>query len=203
MLTLHLETPRITFRAMQEESVPELYNLLMKLGLESLPSLDEYTEGYRKVVEDGLVEMIEIELKQTGETVGFGSIREHDPAGHVKLGIFTDSERLPVGVGAEAMMMLVNYSFATWEDLRKVYAMTTEASLKSFSSALATSPREALLSEQMYFQGRAWDLHYFSVTRSSWTAHGRPILDRIVNGKRSGRPTDSTQAPPTATRGAQ
>lgn len=203
MLTLHLETPRISFRAMKEENISVLYGLLIKLGLESLPSLDEYARAYSVVTERSLVEMIEIELKKTGEIVGFGSIREHDPAGHVKLGIFTDAEKLPVGVGAEAMMMLVNYSFAKWEYLRKVYAMTTEASLKSFGSALVTSPREALLSDHMYFQGRSWDLHYYSVTRSDWIAHGRPILDRIAGGRRSGRSTEGLRTTPTPTRGSQ
>lgn len=171
---------------MKPESVPVLYDLLVKLGLESLPSADDFARDYHLAMEHS-VEMIEISLKQTGEVVGFGSIKEHDPAGHVKLGIFMDSDKLPVGVGAEAMMMLVNYSFAKWDYLRKVYAVTTEASLKSFGSALATSPREALLSDHMYFQGRLWDLHYYSVSKSSWIAHGMPILDRIVRGPRSAR----------------
>ena len=166
---------------MKAENVPILYDLLMKLGLESLPSVDDFAREYLLAMEHS-IEMIEVSLKKTGEIVGFGSIKEHDPAGHAKLGIFMDSERLPVGVGAEAMMMLVNYSFATWDDLRKVYAVTTEASLKSFGSALAASPREALLSDHMYFQGRLWDLHYYSVSRSAWISHGMPLLDRIVRG---------------------
>ncbi|PDP87673.1 hypothetical protein CQJ94_11565 [Glycomyces fuscus] len=187
MLTLHLETPRIRFGPISPEKVEELYDLLMELGLESLPSRDAFIESYHSVAKR-FVDVFEIQFRSTGEVLGFASIREHDPAGHVKLGIFMRADRLPVGVGAESMMMLVNYAFAHWDYLRKVYVLTTDASLGKFGSALASTPREASLPQHVYFQGRLWDLHFYSVSRGAWTAKGAPILDRIARGPRSRPP---------------
>ncbi|MGW8527481.1 MULTISPECIES: GNAT family N-acetyltransferase [Nocardiopsidaceae] len=184
MLTPHLETPRVRFSPIAPENVTKLYDLLTELGLESLPSRDAFSESYHSVAKR-FVDVFEIQLRRTGEVLGFGSIREHDPAGHVKLGIFMRADRLPVGVGAESMMLLVNHAFANWDYLRKVYVLTTDASLGQFGSALLATPREASLPRHVYFQGRLWDLHFYSVSRSAWTANGAPILNRIARGPRS------------------
>ncbi|WP_017587937.1 GNAT family N-acetyltransferase [Nocardiopsis ganjiahuensis] len=186
MLTLHTRTPRIRFRPLASENVAELYDLLVELGLESLSSREEFIDSYHNVAKP-LVEIFEIEYLRTGEILGFGSIREHDPAGHAKLGIFMRVGRLPVGVGAESMMMLVNYAFADREDLRKVYFLTTDASLGQFGSSLTDTMREATLPQHVYFQGRLWDLHFYSVSRRTWEVTGAPILDRIAAGPRPER----------------
>ena len=182
MISLHLETPRVRFRPIDEENVRGLYHLLLKLGIETLPSRDNFETSFR-AVDDTAVSVLQIETAREGEVLGFASVREHSPAGHAKIGIFMDPEGIPVGVGAESMMLLVNYAFARWEGLRKVYALTTDASLMHFGSALFATPKEATLPGHVYFRGQLWDLHYYSVSRESWTQTGAKLLTRIARGR--------------------
>ncbi|MFJ9555958.1 GNAT family N-acetyltransferase [Nocardiopsis sp. NPDC101807] len=182
MTTPHLETPRVRFRPIDEENVLDLYQLLLKLGIETLPSRDNFESSFR-AVDDSEVTVLQIETKKDGEVRGFASIREHSPAGHAKIGIFMDPHGIPVGVGAESMMLLVNYAFARWEDLRKVYALTTDASLMHFGSALFATPREATLPGHVYFRGQLWDLHYYSVSRESWAGTGAKLLTRMAGDR--------------------
>ena len=49
--------------------------------------------------------------------------------------------------------------------------------------ALFATPKEATLPGHVYFRGQLWDLHYYSVSRESWTATGARLLTRITRGR--------------------
>ncbi|MFC9088689.1 GNAT family N-acetyltransferase [Nocardiopsis dassonvillei] len=196
MIPLHLETPRVRFRPIGEDNVLGLYQLLLRLGIETLPARDSFESSFRAL--DGSdVTVLQIEAAGSGEVLGFASVRERSPAGHVKIGIFMDPDGLAAGVGAESMMLLVNYAFARWDDIGKVYALTTDASLMHFGSALFATPREATLPGHVYFRGRLWDLHYYSVSRDHWLQTGARLLARITGGRsrREGGPVGIGSAP--------
>lgn len=102
----------------------------------------------------------------TGEQVGFGGLHNLDPAGHVRCAVYMNPEKARLGVGSEAILLLVNYAFATL-DIERVIGQTTEASFSSFGIS-DRDERTGTLRQHLYFRGRAWDLHNFQVERSDW-----------------------------------
>lgn len=180
MLTPYLETPRVALRPATQETAPEAYEFMRRTGLEPLTTLDEFQERFPAAAQKD-VKVFAIHLRATSDVVGLGSLRDRDPAGHTKAGISMDTEKIPYGVGAEAMMMLVNYAFAAWPDIRRVYIETTDASLDRFKSGLAALRREATLPDHVFFRGRLWDMYYYAITRNVWQRGGAAMLERLVN----------------------
>lgn len=180
MLYPYTETQRIVLRPAETADGAEIYHLLLRLGLNSLPRLDEFVATF----DHGAAAIFAIHLRHDNQVVGFGTIQQLDPDGHVQVGIFTDAERAKYGIGGEAMMLLINYAFATWTFVRKVYFLTTEASMGAFGSALATVPREATLPEHVYFAGKLWDLHWYAVYRDGWEEQTARLVSRLAEGPR-------------------
>ncbi|WP_188193694.1 GNAT family N-acetyltransferase [Nonomuraea sp. SYSU D8015] len=178
MLHPHLETVRTRLRPAAEEDVPRLYDVLLRLGLHSLPNPEAFARQHGQ----GVDAQFAIELKRNGEIIGFSSLQHLSPAGHIQIGIFTDPELSRLGAGAEAMMLTVNYGFAKWEQVRKVYFSTTEASLPSLGRGMSLIPREAVLPEHLFFQGKLWDVHFYAITRDAWLESGAHIVNRLVRG---------------------
>ncbi|MGP3912342.1 GNAT family N-acetyltransferase [Nonomuraea sp. 10N515B] len=178
MLSPHVETQRTALRPAGAADGTAVYELLLRLGHHSLPTLDTFLGTFDENVDA----LFAIQSRHGGDTVGYGSLHQLDPAGHIQIGIFTDTARARFGVGGEAMMLLVNYAFATWEQVRKVYFLTTDASLDSFGAALANVPREATFPQHSYFAGQLWDIHWYAIYREQWETEGALILDRLVRG---------------------
>ncbi|MBP2473523.1 RimJ/RimL family protein N-acetyltransferase [Crossiella equi] len=178
MLTAHAQTQRIALRPIEPGDGTAVYELLLRLGLHSLPPLETFLSTYDR----GANAIFRITARHNGETVGFGSLQHLDPHGHIQVGIFTDPDKARLGIGGEAMMLLVNYAFATWEEVRKIYFLTTDVHLEAFGTTLARVPRELTLPEHVYFAGRLWDLHWYAIYREEWTALNAPVLDRLVRG---------------------
>jgi RimJ/RimL family protein N-acetyltransferase len=178
VLTPYVETQRVVLRPAGSSDGEAVYDLLLRLGLHSLPSM----ESFLKTFDRNAAAMFAIHLRHNDELIGFGSLQQLDRNGHIQVGIFTDVAKARYGVGGEAMMLLVNYAFATWDHLRKVYFLTTEASLDSFGSALGTIPKEATLPQHSYFAGKLWDLHWYAVYRATWEQIGATVLARLVQG---------------------
>jgi RimJ/RimL family protein N-acetyltransferase len=185
MLHPHLETIRTRLRPAADEDVPRLYEVLAKLGLHSLPTPEEFARSYNQGVEAQFA----IQVRRSGEVIGFSSLQQLNRAGHIQIGIFTDPGESRFGVGAEAMMLTVNYGFAAWEQVRKIYFSTTEASLPGLGRGISLIPREAVLPEHLFFQGRLWDVHFYAITRQAWLESGAHIVERLVRGvgSRDGR----------------
>ncbi|MFI7443479.1 GNAT family N-acetyltransferase [Nonomuraea indica] len=174
----HLETIRTRLRPAGEEDVPRLYDVLARLGLHSLPTPSAFAEQHRQ----GAEAQFAIHVRPSDDVIGFSSLQHLNRAGHIQVGIFTDPALSKLGAGAEAMMLTVNYAFATWEHVRKVYFSTTEASLRDLGRGMSLVPREAVIPEHLFFQGRLWDVHFYAITRESWEESGARIVDRMVRG---------------------
>ncbi|MEU4835559.1 GNAT family protein [Streptosporangium sp. NPDC023615] len=189
MLIPHLETQRTTLSIADLSDGVILYELLLGLGLHSMPPLKVFLEQLKK---QNISALFTIKLRQSGETVGFGTLHEMDPAGHIQIGIFTDTDKARYGLGGEAMMLLVNYAFATWENVRKVYFVTTDASIDRLGWVGDLIPREATLPKHMFFQGCLWDVHFYAIYRRIWEEKGADVLTRLVEGPPAARPVRST-----------
>ncbi|MEU3233635.1 GNAT family protein [Nocardiopsis alba] len=179
MLVPHLETRRVVFRTATPDSADDLYDSLLRAGLETLPALDDFRSGFEMAVQEDFT-LFAICLRSNGRFVGFGSLRDRDPAGHLKMGISMNTEMLSYGEGAEAMLLLANYGFARWEHIRRVYIESTEASIARFGAALSSLRSEVTLRDHTFFRGRLWDMHYYAVTRDEWERGGAPVLERLV-----------------------
>nr|WP_062333298.1 GNAT family protein [Herbidospora sakaeratensis] len=105
----------------------------------------------------------------TGEQVGFGGLHNLDPAGHVRCAVYMNPDTARLGVGSEAILLVVNYAFATL-DVERVIGQTTQASFSSFGIS-DRDERTGALPQHLYFRGRYWDLHNFQVERSDWEAY--------------------------------
>ncbi|SDH06591.1 Protein N-acetyltransferase, RimJ/RimL family [Sinosporangium album] len=179
VLIAHLETRQVALQPAEAADGLSFYQLLLRLGLHSLPSMESFLKSFEERPET-LAAVFAIRLRENGELLGFGSLQERDRAGHIQVGLFMETERVRRGVGAEAMMLLVNYAFAVWPELRKVYFLTTDASLPRFGSALLATPREASLPAHVFFRGRLWDLHFYAVGRGEWERVGARLLGRLA-----------------------
>ena len=182
MLIAHTESRNLRFRPYTPNDIQDTYELTLTVGLESMPTIDELERrvhsggpGYRTV--------FMIELCSTGEVVGYCSLKGPEPAGHMFVAIYTDVERTSYVVGAEAMNLLVNYAFANWEEVRKVYFVTTDASIERFETAIFRIPREATLRDHAYFRGRFWDHYWYAIYRDAWTEHVAPYVNRTILGR--------------------
>ncbi|GLU50021.1 hypothetical protein Nans01_43720 [Nocardiopsis ansamitocini] len=175
------------FLPASREHGSDFYDCILKTGLEPLPPLEDFLSMFDDLPET-VAAAFAVQLRGSGEILGIASLRERDPAGHLKLGISMDVDKLPYGVGTEAMMLLVNYAFATWDDIRKVYIQTTDASMHRFKSSLSATPKEATFPKHVFLMGRLWDMHCYSISRESWKREGSVMLERLVNrGKRAAR----------------
>jgi hypothetical protein len=179
VLDTHLQTRSVVFTPARPEDGPDLYRGLARTGMRVLPPVDAFSAALDGSP-DGDAVVFAIRLRATGEIVGAGSLRDRDPAGHVKVGIYLDVDRTPPGAGAEAMMLLVNYAFAAWPQVRKVYILTTDASRDRFRSAVSRMPLEAVLPGHVYFLGRLWDLYYYAIGRQAWEESGALVLRRFT-----------------------
>lgn len=177
MLHPHLETKRIRFIPMRgSEDGEELYHLLTRLGIMSLPHLDAFLEGYGQ----GSEHIFVVESVRTGQNLGYATLQQLNPAGHVQGGVFLDLDEASVGMGIDVSTLLVNYSFASWDHLRKIYFLTTDASTGRFGGGLAGANLEGTMRDHLYFQGRHWDLYYYSLAREEWIGSGAGFLERLL-----------------------
>ncbi|MEU3168260.1 GNAT family protein [Streptosporangium sp. NPDC006930] len=185
MLIPHVETQRTALTIADPSDGVALYELLLGLGLHSMPPLKVFVDQLKK---QDISAIFAIKLRHSGETVGFGTLHEMDPAGHIQVGIFTDTDKARYGLGGEAMMLLVNYAFATWEDIRKVYFVTTDASIDRIGWVGDLIPKEATLPKHMFFRGCLWDVHFYAIYRHMWEKQGADVLTRLVRGPEAERP---------------
>jgi hypothetical protein len=115
------------------------------------------------------------------QQLGFSMLHALDPAGHIKCGIYLDAGRARLGVGAEALHLLINYAFASF-DVDRVIAETTEASFSSLGMTAEPDggERQTILAGYTYFRGQLWDLHRGEITRRDWERFVDLATDRIL-----------------------
>ncbi|NRQ31690.1 GNAT family N-acetyltransferase [Nonomuraea sp. NN258] len=181
MPDLIVETPRTKLVPADVSDGTALYDLLLDLGLHSMPSREAFLASF------DAGDYFSVHACRTGQVVGYANLHSPDPAGHVQMGIFTDPAKAGYGIGGEAMILLVNYAFAKWSELRKIYFSTTEASLERLG--VGNLPYEAALPDHLYFRGRLWTVYIYALHRRVWEEQSGPLLDRML-GRPAAEPED-------------
>ncbi len=184
MLIPHLESRKIRLLPIKDSDYENLHGFLLRSGLESTLTLDAH-EKAMAAMHDKKVTGFMIQQKIDGKTVGCCSLSGPTKAGCVNTAIFTERSDLALGAGADAMILQINYAFAKWENTRKVYCVTTDASIDRFDSELVFMPREMTLKDHGFFRGRYWDFYYYSIQRQTWEEKVAPFVNRLVAGPRA------------------
>jgi len=183
VLIPHLESRKIRLLPITDSDHRNLHGFLLRSGLESTLTLEAHEKSMASLQEKNVTAFM-IQQKVDGRTVGCCSLSGPTKAGCVNAAIFTDQSDLALGVGADAMILQINYAFAKWENTRKVYCVTTDASIDRFDSELVFMPREMTLKEHGFFRGRYWDYYYYSIQRKTWEEKVAPFVNRLVVGTR-------------------
>jgi RimJ/RimL family protein N-acetyltransferase len=130
-------------------------------------SIEQFTHEFWQSV---LVQLV-VERRSApgpvGLVVGFGPDLKN---GTVSFGTLLQPSSVVRGSGAEASGMFIDYLFRAWP-LRKVYAHVPAWNVNQFGSAIGPIfTEEGRLREHEYYDGKYWDVHIYSVTRSRWDA---------------------------------
>jgi hypothetical protein len=99
--------------------------------------------------------------------LGFATLHALDEAGHLRCGIYLDPGQTRLGIGSEALHLVINYAFATF-NVDRVIAQTTEASFDVFGITPEDRQDEDILTDYLFFRGQLWDLHTIRINRDGW-----------------------------------
>ena len=176
-MTPSLTGRRIRLRPVTDADAEWNFNLILRLGIASVPRLDRFASAYANGT---VAHFIACDIR-SGARVGYSSLHNAGPAGrHVELGVLADPDCAIPAVGAEAFFLTANYAFAS-SPIHKLYIRTTEAGVALFGGTLAAmSRREGLLREHLFFRGRYWDAYVMAIYRDDWLRLGSPVADRIA-----------------------
>lgn len=183
MLIPHLESQKIRLLPIKDSDHENLHGFLLRSGLETTFTLEAHEKWVASILDKNVTAFM-IQQKIDGKTVGCCSLTGPTKAGCMNTSIFTDRSEMALGVGADSMILQINYAFAKWENVRKVYCVTTDASIDRFDSELVFMPREMTLKDHGFFRGRYWDFYYYSIQRKTWEEKVAPFVNRLVVGSR-------------------
>ena len=175
VLTPHLRTRRVMLRPAGPEAGRTVYHFLTDFGTTALGD----PETFAAAIGGDVNAWFTIHVSKVEGPVGFAMLQKLRPGRHVEVGIYTDDKKTPLGAGAEATMLLVNYAFAAFA-VHKVYSVTTENSRDGFGVAFAAERLEAVLRDHFFFQGQLWDAYHYAVGRDEWCAGGAQFVERLV-----------------------
>jgi RimJ/RimL family protein N-acetyltransferase len=172
----YTESKRITLRPATVDDGKLIYEVLFRLGRSTLPTVDAFLNGFGK----GVGAYFLIYSRDTGEMVGFTEVVDLSPAGHVRVAVHVAAGQ-DSAVTTDATALTVNFAFANWR-IRKVYFRASE----SDPAALGLPARDGLIRtegvfpDHLFFQGRLWDMHVYSIAREQWDTHGTDLLEEMV-----------------------
>jgi hypothetical protein len=168
---------RIKLRPVTDADAEWNFNLILRLGIASVPRLDRFASAYA----DSTAEhFIACEIR-SGARVAYSSLHNADPAWrHVELGVLADADCGIPAVGAETFFLTANYAFMSWP-ICKLYIRTTQASGVLGSGTLTAMFRsEGILRDHLFFRGRYWDVFIMAGYRDDWLRRGVPVVRRIT-----------------------
>ncbi|MEU4806645.1 GNAT family protein [Actinosynnema sp. NPDC023587] len=175
MLHPHVKSRRVRLRPTTADDSATFYRTLLHAGVESLPPRAAIEQEFAH-----LDALFLLERRDTGEVIGYSTLHGHNPAGHIEIGLYTDTTRARHGVGGEGLVLTMNYGFAVY-DVGKMIVRTTEASFSGIGEEFDAEGREGVLPDHLYFRGGLWDLHCFAMRRAEWEEymeHVGPVLRR-------------------------
>ncbi|MEU3170382.1 GNAT family protein [Streptosporangium sp. NPDC006930] len=188
MLFPHTKTRRTLLRHANPPEGVTAHDLLLKAELNDLPSAEVFGALYSKEVSAQFI----VERRDTDRVVGYVSFHHLDLSGqHVRASFLTDPAAAGNGLGAEVILMTVNYAFAMW-NVRKIYFWTTETDFEAFRTAFNSAYKEATLPEHLYDRGALRDVHIYAVYREQWEEHGAELLNKLAQGPGERREAAST-----------
>ncbi|MEV4381661.1 GNAT family protein [Streptosporangium sp. NPDC049644] len=180
MLFPHTASRRIVLHPASSTDQADFAQVFVRTGVESIRPAVRPARGTMRAHA-----IFHVTTRNTGERLGFGGLHALDPAGHIRCAVYLDPRRARLGVGSEAILLLVNYAFATL-DIDRVIGQTTEASFASFGIT-AGDQEIGALRDHMYFRGRHWDLHNFQIERAGWEEYVDRNTDRMLHPSLSWR----------------
>ncbi|WP_158890372.1 GNAT family N-acetyltransferase [Amycolatopsis anabasis] len=173
MLYPHTKSRRTVLRPTTTANSETFYKTLLRAGIESLPPMDSIAEDFAC-----LDALFLVERRDNGEVLGYSTLHRSNTAGHIEMGLYTDTTRARYGIGGEAVVLTINYAFATL-NIDKMIVRTTEASFAGLGEALDNEGLEGVLPGHLYFRGNLWDLHCYAMRRAEWEEymhHVGPVL---------------------------
>ncbi|MGW0809540.1 GNAT family N-acetyltransferase [Nonomuraea sp. NPDC002799] len=172
MLFPHTASRRVVLHPASSTDQAGFAQVFVRSGVESIrPAMRAGGGGMM-----GAYAAFHVSTAGTGERLGFGGLHGLDPAGHIRCAVYLDPRRSRLGIGSEAVLLLVNYAFATL-NVDRVLGQTTEASFASFGITEGDQEIGALR-DHLYFRGQLWDLHTFRIERPEWERY----IDRNTRG---------------------
>ena len=165
---------------------PDCYRLTLRIAVGAMPDEAHFLNTL-KATADAFFAIVS---KEDGAVIGYTSLADLDPAGHVRLLVW--AEQGLDGPAAEAALLTINYAFAMWA-IRKVYVHVTDASHDFLGPALTPIARlEAALPDHEFFRGQVWEVRVLAIYRDDWLRLGKPLADRLAatQGSRTGAADD-------------
>ncbi|MBB6421369.1 GNAT family N-acetyltransferase [Streptomyces sp. AK010] len=172
----HTTTKRIKLRPAGAADAPAAYDILFRNGHGPLPLLDRYAADFC----NGLSACFMIHDAETDELLGFSTLSDLKPAGHLRTEV-----HLRLGtredLRSEANALTVNFAFSMWRT-RKVYFEVTDPTLAriGFGRHKKAMRPEAVLPDHVFLHGKLQDVHVISYGRDDWDAHGLDFIQQVV-----------------------
>lgn len=143
----------------------------------SINSKEEFEEWLRSQIRNFFHEFKVIFFE--GKAVGFLYAYEFTLKDlHCKLCMDICDTLRGIGVGGIAAIMYLDYLFDTYP-LRKVYSTVYEYNKQSLLSNIrAGFCEEGVLKEYRYYNGKYYDMHFFSITRERFATNLKKIARR-------------------------
>ncbi|GAA0821067.1 GNAT family N-acetyltransferase [Streptosporangium amethystogenes subsp. fukuiense] len=176
MLFPYTESRQIELRPAGVKDAAKVYDILFRLGHSGLPVIDRFVDTFGQ----GLSACFLVHRKDTGEVVGFSTLSELAPAGHLKADVHLAGQ--PDEIRMDVVALTVNFAFAMWRT-RKVYFHATDPGIENLGFAEPHAlmvEAEAVLPRHTYFHGQVLDVHVFAIYREAWDVHGVDLLKHIV-----------------------
>lgn len=171
MLFPHTASRRIVLRPASASDAMTFYETLLQTGLESLYAISGKSGMFK-------ADAVFLATRRTdGEVLGFSTLQSLSDAGHIRTGVYLNSDRTRFGIGSEAVQLTINYGFAVY-NIDRMMIETTEASLPNFGSDATWDTREGTLADHLYFRGRYFDLQSYWLRRSYWDSY----VDGVMGG---------------------
>lgn len=178
MLYPHVKSRRVALRPATAANGSTFYRTLLNAGVESPPPMEEIEQDFAH-----LDALFLLERRDNAEIIGYSTLHRLNQAGHIEVGLYTDTARAKHGVGGEGVVLTINYGFAAF-NVSKMIVRTTKASFAGIGEAFDADGREGVLPDHLYFRGGMWDLHCFAMQRAEWEEymqHVGPVLKRFAS----------------------
>lgn len=172
-----MDGPRVRLAPVSREDHPYLYNLATAdenafrwLLRGAIPPFEQFVEQHATNFNNSFT----VWLKESGERIGQALIYNVDQRnGHLYVAVAIGPEGIGLGIGREALGVLIGYTFSVWP-VRKVYAEVPGFTFSGVELAVSDSPVmdlfavEGRLRSHLYVDGEYHDIYVVGFDREHW-----------------------------------